>query len=267
MRTILLLLMLLSAPATAQEVPGDPYVDGDYQVHLVSTRPDGGLTVTVGVAKRDINTLPPEATKEEYIEVVKQSSDACSGDADCRVMPDDWLPPYDRRLRNAWKKAAHKEAKGNFKDVDEDVRGIEIDMVKARKIWGEKIEQAAVDELRRDTVDVRVAEVRGDTKDLEAKKAKRDALFGIMETVNPTLEAAQTPEELMAIWPAELPDTTRPKTPTAEDKAEAQAKRAEVKVERRKRVEEIYGKKDLEAADPATAETPAKPVIVEPTTK
>lgn len=245
MRTILLLLTLLATPAMAQD-ESDPYVDGDYQVYLVSTRPDGGTTVTVGVPKRDIHTLPPEATKEEYIELVKQSSDACSGDVDCQVMPDGWVPPYDRRLRNAWKKR-DKHTAGNFNDVGEPVKGIEIDMPKARKIWGEKIEQAAVDELRRENVDVRLAEVRGNTQDIEAMKAKRDALFGIMETVTPSLEAAQTPEELMAIWPAELPQDTRPKAPTAEDKARANAQRAQIAAERTaKRLEEEARRKEVE---------------------
>jgi hypothetical protein len=236
MRTILMLLALLASSAMAQDgpIPGDPYVDGDYQAHFVSTQPDGSVTVTIGVPKRDLGSLPPEATREQYIEAVRQCSDTCRDDPACVLMPDDWLPPFDRRLRNAWKKAAHKEAKGNFKDVDEDVRGIEIDMPKARKIWGEKIEQAAVDQLRRENVDVRLAEVRGNTKELEAMKAKRDALFGIMETVTPSLEAAQTPEELMAIWPTELPDSTRPETPTAADKAKAMQERAEAKAEGRK---------------------------------
>lgn len=240
MRTILLLLMLLTTPAMAQD--SDPYVDGDYQVYLVSIRPDGGTTVTVGVVKREINALPPEATKEEYIEFVKRSSDACSGDATCQVMPDGWVPPFDRRLRNAWRKR-DKDTAGNFNDVGEPVKGIEIDMPKARKVWGALIEQAAVDELRRETVDVRVAEVRGNTKELEAMKAKRDALFGIMETVTPALEAAQTPEELMAIWPTELPETTRPAVPTAEDKAKANAERAQLAAERKaKRLEQQKAK-------------------------
>lgn len=283
MRIAILFLALIITPAIAQEVEGDPYVDGDYQAHFVSTKPDGIVTVTIGVPKRDIATLPPEATKEEYIEVVRQSSDTCRDDPNCVLMPDDWVPPYDRRLRNAWKKGQGKDKHGNFNDVGEPVRGIDIDMPKARKIWGALIEQAAVDQLRRETVDVRVAEVRGNTKEIEEKKAQRDALFGIMETVTPTLEAAQTPEELMAIWPAELPQDTRPKTPTAADKAAAMQKRAEVKAERRKQVEKIYGRgsdgnannnlgigtesRDAPSAPVVAPEAPVVEPLTEPTTK
>lgn len=245
MRTIIFfLLMLLPLPAWAIDT-----------VYLTVTRPldparadkperhDGGLTVIAGNSKTKLiarKALPENATDEEYIAYIIAGREECQV-AVCEVMPEGWFPPFDRRLRNAWKQR-DKHTAGNFRDYGEDVKGIEIDMPKARKIWGALIEQAAVDELRRETIDVRVAEVRGNTQDIEAMKAKRDALFGIMETVNPTLEAAQTPEELMAIWPAELDPSLKPKEYPAEKVSERRAERAAEK----QRLEEEARRKEAE---------------------
>lgn len=205
MRLIILaaLLVLSAGPAWA-----------DNTGYWVAQPPDAPAIVIVGNTKEKFiqrGVLPPDATDEDYYAHVTGQNEACQ-QYGCTRMPDDWWPPFDRRLRNAWEKLPDVARAGNFTDMGEPMRGIGVNMEKAKKIWGEKIQQAAVDELRRATVDVRVAEVQGrPPQEIAERKKRQDALYGLMETVNPQVEAAQTPEELMAVWPAEIKADLKPK--------------------------------------------------------
>lgn len=98
-----------------------------------------------------------------------------------------WLTPEDRVFRNAW------SANGT-------TMSIEVDMVKAREIWKEKIRQARIPEFQRLDAEFMKALERGaDTSAIvAAKQALRDA------PEDPAIEAATTPEELKLVQPAGL---------------------------------------------------------------
>jgi hypothetical protein len=75
-------------------------------------------------------------------------------------------------------------------------------------------------------MDLRLAEVKGDEEEIASVKAKRDAFYGIMETITPQLEAAGTPEELMAIWPEGMDNRLKPELWPVEKVNEIRAERA-----------------------------------------
>lgn len=95
--------------------------------------------------------------------------------------------PLERTFRNAWV--------GN---ADEGV--IEIDMVKAREIWRDKIRTAREPELAKlDTAFMKALETGADTSVIVSQKqALRDA------PADPAIDAAATPEELKMVQPAGL---------------------------------------------------------------
>lgn len=89
--------------------------------------------------------------------------------------------PQDRTFRNAWTDANPGDTVG-------------VDMEKARGIHMGRIRQVRDTELKR----LDIEQLKG--KDVAAEK---QALRDLPEAFD--LTAAQTPEELKALWPAELP--------------------------------------------------------------
>ncbi len=92
--------------------------------------------------------------------------------------------PADRTFRNALK------------------NDLTHDMGKAREIWRDKIRQARARILQALDIEYQRADEVGDTDRKRAIVATKQALRDA--TDDPRIEAAQTPEELKAVWPEVL---------------------------------------------------------------
>jgi hypothetical protein len=99
----------------------------------------------------------------------------------------DYTLPAERTFRGAW-------------EADTDVGVISVDMAAARDIWRDKIRQARAEPLAAlDTAFMKALETGADTTQITAdKQALRDAPNA------PAIDAATTPEELVAVQPAGL---------------------------------------------------------------
>lgn len=104
-----------------------------------------------------------------------------------RYSREDYTFPSERTFRDAWFADSEKGA-------------IDIDMVKAREIWRDKIRAARIPELARlDTDFMKALETGADTSAIVAQKqALRDA------PADPAIDAATTPDELKLVKPAGL---------------------------------------------------------------
>lgn len=219
MRHLFLLLSLLTAPAFADET-----------AHFVAARPDGGVTVVIAVPKSGLLSLPAGASDEEYAQNIIAQTEACQKFG-CEQMPEDWWPPFDDRLRDAWEKLPDVAEAGNFTDMGAPMRGIGINMGKAKGIWKERMGLAALIEAGKLDAEITKADLNGDNQGKAQAQQKRNALNGILNRNQAAIDAAQTPEELMAVWPTEI-EARRPRPPT-------QAKVDEIKDIQRK-----MGRKD-----------------------
>lgn len=94
----------------------------------------------------------------------------------------------DRTFRGAWK----------FSQVN----GVDVDMPKAREIWKNKLREARKPKLEALDVEAMRAVEDGDNAKTREVKQKKQALRDV--TVDPRIEAAQTYEELKAVWPEVL---------------------------------------------------------------
>lgn len=224
MKILALILALLTTPALADDT-----------VYFTATMPDGSVTVVVGAPKEQLvgKLIPVDATDEDYAAyVLDQASLDKVGDewitcktpgVTCERMPDDWWPPFDRRLRNAWEKLPDVAQAGNFTDMGQPMRGLGINMGKAKGIWKAQMERAAIAEASVLDDEIAKADLRGDNQGKAVAQQKRNALNGIMNRNQAALDAATTPEQLMAVWPTEL-ETRRPKAP---DMTEVQSRRSD----------------------------------------
>jgi len=156
---------------------------------LVISRADGGVSLMP--LDGEFDALFAAEIDEEYIvgpEIWQwkgQASPEWLPIKGWRIVDSDRLPA-DRAFRNAWR---------------DDGKAIAHDMAHAREIWRDKMRRArrpllvALDEqvqrsLEQPGTDLRAIAV--------AKQTLRDV------TADPAIEAAQTPEELRAVWPAAL---------------------------------------------------------------
>jgi hypothetical protein len=226
MKTLVFILVLLATPALADDTAYFTYPEGD------------GVGVVVGVPKADLvrqrlipapgqdrnSNIEYAPTDEEYENYIRTESEQCK-QFTCTKMPDDWWPPFDRRLRAAWKQR-DKDAPGNFTDMGEPMRGIEIDMVKAKGLWKAAMEQAALQEASTADSEAIAADIKGDNAAKVAAVQKRQRLNGIVPQA--AIDAAVTPEQLMALWPAEL-EKHKPSMPVQADVTGRRADRNKVK--------------------------------------
>lgn len=95
--------------------------------------------------------------------------------------------PADRTFRAAWKDVATK---------------IDIDMPKARDIWRDRMRVARAPKLAALDAAYLRADEAGDALLKRTIAAQKQVLRDV--TTLPAIEAAKTPEELKAVWPAEL---------------------------------------------------------------
>ena len=143
---------------------------------IVYLRPDGDLSVVIPV-------ISPGFTEQDAVDRAL-TKDVPPGATSIRVVDAAELPT-NRVFRNGWK-------------VD-----LTIDMLKAREIHRDRIRAAREKEFK--TLDAEWMKAVGQKKTAEADviEAKRQALRDAPD--DPRINAAVTPEELNAIWPAGLP--------------------------------------------------------------
>jgi hypothetical protein len=82
---------------------------------------------------------------------------------------------------------------------------INVNMTKARAIHLEEIRKARNLELAKEDVNMMIANESGTSSEQDAVKAKKQTLRDIPATFDITT-GVDTPEELKAKWPAELPE-------------------------------------------------------------
>ena len=128
-------------------------------------------------------TPTPQAIAEE---IAKSRIDAASW----RYGTPDEVPT-DRTFRAAWKDG-----------VVNGVGKLDVDMPRARDIWRDKMREARAPKLAALDTDYMRADEAGDSQTKKIIAAQKQILRDI--TDRPAIEAAQTPEELKAVWPAEL---------------------------------------------------------------
>lgn len=96
--------------------------------------------------------------------------------------------PTSRVFRNAWRGAGVR---------------VDVDMPMARDIHMNAIRRVRNRELDRADNDLHIAEDNNDTPEIARVCSRRKALRGISQTFD--LSGATTADELMAMWPPELP--------------------------------------------------------------
>lgn len=203
--------LLIASPALADDT-----------AYFVAQRPDGMSVVVANLKSKFIQrgVLPEDATDEDYHAYILANDGTCQ-QFTCVLMPEDWWPPFDRRLRNAWEKLPDVAQAGNFTDMGEPMRGIGINMGKAKGIWKEQMERAAIIEAGNLDAEISKADLNGDNQAKAQAQQKRNALNGIINRNQAAIDAATTPEQLMAVWPTEL-EARKPKAP---DMADVQSRR------------------------------------------
>lgn len=99
--------------------------------------------------------------------------------------------PGDRSFRDAW-----------VRDMTDDPAPVRVDMPRARAIQLRRIRRARDRALAALDVDYQRADESGDAVEKRRVAARKQALRDLPETLD--LEAAETPEQLEAAWPALL---------------------------------------------------------------
>lgn len=153
------------------------------------TAPNGTMMRVTAVSKEKVEQIRGPLTDDAYkahVIAVSIPPDA----TDVHEMPEGWRFPADTdaTFRRAWRK------KGMTFGVD---------MPMAREIWRNKMRQTRAPLLSDlDVQFMRAVEKSRSTKKIAARKQLlRDV------TADPAIEAAQTPEELRAVWPPALVHT------------------------------------------------------------
>jgi hypothetical protein len=149
------------------------------------TRPDGSLSIVIAAPKVKLERVLGPLTDQNYrAHVVARSIPADA--TDVHELPDTWAPSdTDRTFRDAWRKSG---------------LAFSVDMPTARNIWRDKMRAARAPLLADLDVQLMQALERGQpTASIAAKKQMlRDV------PADPKIEAAKTPAELQAVWPAAL---------------------------------------------------------------
>lgn len=127
------------------------------------------------------NTFPePEALSDAEVE--QRAWDRLPADAinPRFVAPED--VPTDRTFREAWKP------------------DLTLDMDRARDIWRDKMRAAREPMLAALDIEYQRADERGDAGAKQSVAAQKQSLRDV--TADPAIDAALTPDDLKAIWPA-----------------------------------------------------------------
>jgi hypothetical protein len=149
---------------------------------VIYTRPDGGISVLAPAAGARL----ADESEDDFVQRIILK-DVPADATDVRVI-DASEVPKDRTFRNAWRQQANELA---------------VDMPKARAIHMDRIRRARQSELERLDLEWMRAMGRKDQPAADVFEAKRERLRNIPQTFD--LTGAATPEELGALWPADLP--------------------------------------------------------------
>ncbi|MBX9587915.1 MAG: hypothetical protein K2X43_01330 [Hyphomonadaceae bacterium] len=153
--------------------------------HIVYTAPDG--TVQLCTPYHGDRRLD-ETEASWYARIANK--DVPSGSVNIQVIDSSALPSVN--FRNAWR---------------QDGQRLVIDMPKAREIHRASMRQARAPLLQQLDIEYQRADEAGDAERKKEIAARKQALRDC--TKHPDIEAAQTPEELSAVWP-ELPERPAP---------------------------------------------------------
>jgi hypothetical protein len=150
-------------------------------------RPDGGVSimqfVTAEYGRDDKPRWTRDATDNAIAAEIARASLDCTSWR--RIAAAD-IPP-DRTFRGAWKDGG---------------AAVDVDMPKARDIHRDRMRQAREPKLAALDIEYQRADEKGDAAAKADIAARKQALRDV--TADPAIEAAQTPDELKAVWPAVL---------------------------------------------------------------
>jgi hypothetical protein len=159
---------------------------------LVYTRPDDGGVSIVHIPDSTRMLLPrkgfPPMLEPEPYWLQRMAAQVIPPDAqDVHVVNEEDVPS-DRSYRNAWTHQAGV---------------ISVHMDKAREIHRDKLRAARQPMLNQLDVEYQRAHERGDEEHMKTVAAAKQTLRDV--TKHPDIDAAQTPEELKAVWPFDVP--------------------------------------------------------------
>jgi len=153
---------------------------------IVYTRADGVVVICVPALE---DRREGETEEQHYERCAKKS--VPEGSKDIRVISREELP-QSRSWRNAWVN---------------DGKVISVDMPRAREVLRDKMRKERAKMLRRLDQEQLMGIVQGRDADVKQMETVKQVLRDVTE--DPSIEAAQTPEELDKVWP--LPDLPKDK--------------------------------------------------------
>jgi hypothetical protein len=155
---------------------------------LVYTRPEDGGVSIVHIAPDTRMLLPrkgfPPVLEPEPYWLQRMAAQVIPANAQDVHVIDVADVPADRSYRNAWKHQAGI---------------ISVHMDKARGIHRDRLREARQPMLNQLDIEYQRAHERGDEEHIKTVAAAKQALRDV--TKHPDIDAAQTPEELKAVWP------------------------------------------------------------------
>ena len=150
---------------------------------IVAAAPREALAPLIG--RLDEKTGVFELSDDDYrAHVIERSIPPDANDV--TELPDGWQPPEDRTFRNAWTLGEGGK--------------VTVDMDKAREVWRARMRKARAPLLA--ALDVEMSRAFRDSAKQDEIETERQALRDV--TADPAIEAAETPDQLKAVWPAVL---------------------------------------------------------------
>ena len=150
----------------------------------------GIAAIVIPAAKSDLEKVLGPLTQQAYVDHVLTRS-IPSDATDLIELPDDWdYPDITRYTRNAW--------------VVRNGR-VEVDMAKARDVHRDKIRYGRTEKLKELDVEYQRADEENDNRRKQEVVAQKKALRDMTE--DPRIEQAQTPEDLIALYPEDFENT------------------------------------------------------------
>jgi hypothetical protein len=152
----------------------------------IFTDDSGNVCVGAGAPKDQIEQLLGPLTDQQYEDHIIQTS-IPPGSKFYSELPEDWKG-HDIDFHGAWRQDP------------QDPLNIFIDMPVAREIWRDKMRRARAPILA--DLDVQFVRAMEEAQPVAAIVFQKQALRDV--TSDPAIEAASTPAELIAVWPAAL---------------------------------------------------------------
>ena len=150
---------------------------------VIVARNDGSVSVMalLGDAAEAANSAPDQLDVIIQAEIAQLPDDLRQGIVSWRAVSDEEVPE-DRTFRGAWRAGT---------------TGIDFDMDHCRMIWKDRMREARAPKLA--ALDMAFQRAIEDGTDTSSIVAQKQALRDV--TTDPSIEAAQTPDELKLVWP------------------------------------------------------------------